>query len=306
MPEQGVDFVPHENIITFEEIIKLCEYFGKLGISKVKITGGEPLVRKNLPYLIKKIKEVPGINNVTLTTNGILLKEQMNSLAEAGLDAINISLDTLDEKSFEKLTRFPYLNKVMEGMEEALKYKEIPVKINCVPIKAYISNESILEMIELARFNNVHIRYIQMMPIGPSKTLTSISEEEIKTLITDTYGDMLHYEYSLGNGPSRYYSINGFKGKIGFISAVNHQFCDSCNRVRLTNQGVLKSCLQYAGGVNLKDLLRAGVLEEEILELIRKGIYNKPKKHQFESVTTTLDTLSNHSLEHCNMSQIGG
>ncbi|MDF2800965.1 MAG: moaA2 [Anaerocolumna sp.] len=266
MPEQGVDFVPHENIITFEEIIKLCEYFGKLGISKVKITGGEPLVRKNLPYLIKKIKEVPGINNVTLTTNGILLKEQMNSLAEAGLDAINISLDTLDEKSFENLTRFPYLNKVMEGMEEALKYKEIPVKINCVPIKAYNSNESILEMIELARFNNVHIRYIQMMPIGPSKTLTSISEEEIKTLITDTYGDMLHYEYSLGNGPSRYYS----------------------------------------GGVNLKDLLRAGVLEEEILELIRKGIYNKPKKHQFESVTTTLDTLSNHSLEHCNMSQIGG
>lgn len=305
MPEQGVDFVPHEHIITLEEIIKLCECFGKLGISKVKITGGEPLVRKNLPYLIMKMKEVPGIKNVTLTTNGILLKEQMKSLAEAGLDAVNISLDTLDEKKFEALTRFPYLDKVMEGMEEALKYKEIPVKINCVPIKDYNSKESILEMIELARYNNVHIRFIQMMPIGPCKTLTSISEEEIKSLIRDNYGTLEPFSKELGNGPGRYYSVNGFIGKIGFISAINHQFCDSCNRVRLTSQGILKNCLQYAGGINLKELLRTGVSDEELLELIREEIYNKPRKHQFKAVTA-VNILSDHSLEQGNMFQIGG
>lgn len=306
MPEEGVNFIPHEMILTYEEIIKLCECFAKLGIQKVKITGGEPLVRRNLPFFIKKIKEIPGINNVTITTNGILLKEQMRSLVEAGIDAVNISLDTLNSKDFETLTRFPHLDKVLEGLKEALSYKEVPVKINCVPIKEYNSIESILEMVQLAKHNNAHVRFIQMMPIGACKNLNCMSEEEITGIIKKNYGDLLLYEESLGNGPGRYYSIKDFTGKIGFISAVSHQFCDSCNRVRLTSEGILKTCLQYAGGIQLRDCLRAGALEAELLEVIKSGIYSKPRKHQFKSVKTLEESLSNHNLEQGNMSQIGG
>lgn len=306
MPEQGVDFVPHENILTYEEIIKLCECFTKVGITKVKLTGGEPLVRKNIAFLIQKIKEINGIDNVTLTTNGVLLKEQIKALALAGLNAINISLDTLDQKNYEELSRFPLYHQVMEGIEEALKYKEIKVKINCVPVSQYNSKESVLKMVEFARVNRVFVRFIQLMPIGSYRHLTSISEENIKLWIVEKYGDMIPCYEKLGNGPSRYYDIDGFVGKIGFISAVNHQFCDSCNRIRLTSQGILKSCLQYKGGVNLKELLRGGALEDELLEKIRDGIYNKPKKHQFHAADIEHKNLSEHSMESGNMSQIGG
>lgn len=306
MPEQGVDYIPHEQILTYEEIIKLCKCFGKLGIHKIKITGGEPLVRKNLPFLIKQMKEITEINHVSLTTNGILLKEQMSSLVEAGIDAINISLDTLDDKNFEALTRFPYKNKVIAGLKEALAYEEIPVKINCVPMNAYNSTQSILDMIHLAKHNKLHIRFIQMMPIGPSKHLSCMTEEEIKDIVTKNCGSLIPYDKTLGNGPGRYYSIKGFHGKIGFISAVSHQFCDSCNRVRLTSEGVLKTCLQYGGGILLKDYLRDGMLEEDLIELIRAGIYNKPKRHQFNSAITLEESISNQNLEQKNMFQIGG
>lgn len=312
MPEQGVVYVPHETIITFEEIVKLCEYFGALGIRKVKITGGEPLVRKNLPYLIKCIKSVKGINKVTLTTNGILLKEQIMALVDAGLDGVNISLDTLDDNNFEKLTRFHHLDKVKEGIKAALEYENVIVKINCVPIKEFNNRESILNMIELARYQNLHVRFIQIMPIGLGKNLCPISEEEIKCWIRESYSELTPFEDIIGNGPSRYYSIRNFTGKIGFISAVDHQFCDDCNRVRLTSSGVLKSCLQYASGVNLKQLLREGKSDQELIQSISDCIYHKPREHQFKTIKAnqsaqgSVEIKDKEPFEGGNMSEIGG
>lgn len=281
MPEKGIEFVPHESILTYEEILRLCKCFVKLGIHKVKLTGGEPLVRKNLPYLINNIKAIEGIDNITLTTNGILLAEQMESLANAGIDAINVSLDTLNPKQFAKLTRFEQLDQVKAGLREALQYENVVLKINCVSLKENNNEEDLLSMVSLAKDNLLHVRFIEMMPIGLGKEMKSYTEDEIKQIIESKFGTLIPCNELLGNGPSHYYKIEGFKGKIGFISAISHQFCSSCNRIRLTSEGYLKNCLQYASGVDLKTVLRNGISDDALLETIQLTIMNKPKEHHF-------------------------
>ncbi|WP_313134799.1 GTP 3',8-cyclase MoaA [Anaerocolumna sp.] len=315
MPKEGMEFIPHENILTYEEIIRLCKCFASLGMSKVKLTGGEPLVRKNLSYLVKEIKNISGIQNVTLTTNGILLAEQIEDLVQAGIDAVNVSLDTLDPDQFEQLTRFRKLDQVLEGIEETLKYTDIALKINCVPLREDYNN--ILSMVSLAKNQKLHVRFIEVMPIGLGKDLKGLTEENIKEIIEKEYGTLTPYKTSIGNGPCHYYSLEGFQGKIGFISAISHQFCDSCNRVRLTSEGYLKNCLQYANGIDLKSLMRQGISDEELIGAIREAISHKPKEHHFnEVVNKEKDNLSNiqndisknidQELESRRMSQIGG
>ena len=164
MPEEGVEYIPHEQILTFDEIVRICRCLAELGFKKVKLTGGEPLVRKNCATLVRQIKAIPGIEKVTLTTNGILLKEQMKDLAEAGLDAVNISLDTLDPEMFAKITRCHRLEDVLAGIREALKYPEIPTKINSVPLGQ--TPENFIRLAEIAKNHNVHVRFIEKMPIG--------------------------------------------------------------------------------------------------------------------------------------------
>ena len=167
MPEEGVPMVDHEDILRYGEIVKLAEIFASLGIEKIKLTGGEPLVRKDLWQLTKKLKEIPGIRQVTLTTNGILLKEQMRELAQAGIDGVNISLDTLREEEYYQISRRRELKRAWEGFQEALKYPEVTVKINCVPMGQ--DTESLLEIGALAKDYPVHVRFIEMMPIGLGK-----------------------------------------------------------------------------------------------------------------------------------------
>lgn len=318
MPKEGMEFIPHENILTYEEIIRLCKCFAGLGMSKVKLTGGEPLVRKNLPYLVKEIKSISGIQNVTLTTNGILLADQIEDLAKAGIDAVNISLDTLDPDEFEQLTRFRKLDQVLEGIKETLKYN-IAVKINCVPLREDYNNNNILSMVSLAKNQKLHVRFIEVMPIGLGKDLKGVTEEDIKEIIEKEYGTLTPYKASLGNGPCHYYSLEGFQGKIGFISAVTHQFCDSCNRVRLTSEGYLKNCLQYANGIDIKSLMRQGINDEALSEVIREAISHKPKEHHFKAIINKEKEVNHLShiqedgeqitaeeLESRRMSQIGG
>jgi len=318
MPKEGMEFIPHENILTYEEIIRLCKCFASLGMSKVKLTGGEPLVRKNLPYLVKEIKSISGIQNVTLTTNGILLADQIEDLAKAGIDAVNVSLDTLDPNQFEQLTRFNKLDQVLEGIKETLKHN-VALKINCVPLREDHNNNNILSMVSLAKNQKLHVRFIEVMPIGLGKDLKGITEENIIEIIEKEYGTLTPFKASLGNGPCHYYSLEGFQGKIGFISAVSHQFCDSCNRVRLTSEGYLKNCLQYANGIELKSLMRQGISDEELTEAIRVAISHKPKEHHFKEIINKekeFNMLSNdqadmgqisvEELESRRMSQIGG
>lgn len=307
MPETGVEFIPHENILTYEEIIRLCKCFAALGISKVKLTGGEPLVRKNLSFLVGEIKKIPGIKNVTLTTNGILLKEQIDGLTKAGIDGINVSLDTLNPWKFKELTRFDKLNEVLEGMREVLKYDFISLKVNCVPLREADGSNNILPITALAKDDNIHVRFIEVMPIGLGKDLKGITEEEMKGIIENEHGSLTPFSRTLGNGPCHYYSLDGFKGKIGFISAVSHGFCDSCNRVRLTSEGYLKNCLQYASGGDLKSIMRQGIEDEELMELIKGIISRKPKEHHFKEILSQQNVSEEEKeLENRKMSQIGG
>ena len=297
MPEEGIKLIDHKEVLSYEEIIRLCRQFAKIGISKVKITGGEPLVRKDVHKLIKAIKEIDGIDNVTMTTNGILLENVIDDLVNAGLDAVNISIDTLREDRYREITRLGDINKVMRGIKKCLTYKNLKVKINCVPIKGE-NEEELLDLINLCKDNDISIRFIEVMPIGLGRNMKGFSDEEIIEIVEKNLGKLTPYHGKLGNGPSTYYSLEGYKGKIGFISAVNHKFCESCNRVRLTCEGFLKACLQYNIGTDLRELLRSGKSDEEILEAIKNTIYNKPEEHSFNLII--------EKEEQKGMSQIGG
>ena len=300
MPEQGIQLVEHDDILSYEEIVRLCKLFAKIGISKVKITGGEPLVRKDAHKLIKTIKEIDGIDNVTLTTNGILLEDQIDDLVNAGLDAVNISIDTLKEDKYREITRLGDINKVMNGIKKCLTYENLKVKINCVPIKGE-NEEELLDLINICKNNDISIRFIEVMPIGLGRNMDGFTDEEIIEIVERNIGKLTPYHGKLGNGPSNYYSLEGYKGKIGFISAVNHKFCENCNRVRLTCEGFLKACLQYNIGTDIKTLLRSGKSDEEILEAIKNTIYNKPEEHSFNLIID-----KEEEKEKKGMSQIGG
>lgn len=297
MPCEGVESVGHNAVLNYDEIMRLVNILADLGIDKIKITGGEPLVRKNVSYLIKAIKETRGIRQVTVTTNGILLKEQIKELKEVGVDGINLSLDTLDRDAFCKISRRDQLSQVLEGFYAALDYPEIPLKINCVPMG--IENQNVLELAELARKHKVHVRYIEMMPIGLGQQFQCMTEEVLLKELKERYGAYQVCNEHLGNGPGHYYVFPGFMGKIGFISAMTHKFCSSCNRVRLTSQGYLKTCLQYDVGCDLRAQLRDGSSDEEIRKNIEEAVLAKPLSHRFG------ETEIGHRENHM-MSQIGG
>ena len=297
MPEKGTLSVPHEEILSYEEIIDLAGIFASLGIHKIRLTGGEPLVRKNLSFLVKKLKQVSGIHQVTLTTNGIFLYDQMDELVSAGIDGINISLDTLNPQLFEKITRRNGLEDVLQGFYKALEYPQIPLKINCVPMG--IEDQNITDMAMLAKAYPVHVRFIEMMPIGLGKQFVGQSEEAVLRELKLRFGEYQNSEKAPGNGPGHYYQFEGFCGKIGFISAVSHKFCDSCNRVRLTSGGFLKPCLQYETGTDLKKLLRQNESEECIRAAIEDVVRKKPQGHQFGK-------QQNEDTENRMMWQIGG
>lgn len=301
MPEEGIQLIEKEKVLSYEEIIRLCKLFAKVGIEKIKITGGEPLVRKDIEQVIKGIKDIEGIKEVTLTTNGILLGEKIEKLVEAGLDSVNISIDTIDKEEFKKLTRLGDVDTVLKAIDKCLSYKNLRVKLNAVPIKGE-TEEDLINVVNLAKDKNLSVRFIELMPIGFGKNMKSYSEDEIKEIIERRIGPLEVFKGKLGNGPSHYYSLEGYKGKIGFISAINHKFCDDCNRVRLTSEGFLKSCLHFNSGVNLKELINNGADDDTILKAIEEGIHNKPKGHNFNKV----DIHSKEKIDKRSMSQIGG
>lgn len=297
MPEEGIHQIPRTEILDTDEIVRICKIASELGISKIKLTGGEPLVRRICIPLIKELKALPGISQVTLTTNGILLAEQLPGLMEAGLDAVNISLDTLDAETFEKITRRNALPQVLGGLTAALSYPSLKVKLNCVP--TFQSDADLIQVAGLARENPLHVRFIEMMPIGLGREFTARGEDRIKTLLEKEYGQMTPTKESLGNGPCHYYTLENFQGRIGFISALSHKFCDHCNRVRLTSTGFLKGCLQFENGADLKALIRGDCTDEQLKKVIENTIYEKPVGHNFQ------EPRKGNEESHI-MSQIGG
>ena len=298
MPEEGVQWVPHNAVLSYEEILRLCRVFAGLGLSKIKLTGGEPLVRRGLDRFIADAKAIPGIQCVTLTTNGVLLAEQLPGLVSAGLDGVNISLDTLNREQFRAITRRDDLDRVLAGLNAALDCPGLNVKINCLPMGR--NDDQLVPLVELARERPLSVRFIEVMPIGLGKELTYRSEDEVRAMLETRFGPMEPFHGRLGNGPCHYFSLPGFAGKVGFISALSHQFCSECNRVRLTSDGFLKTCLQYELGVDLKALMQDGRDDAFLAEAVRQAIYNKPLQHHFA------DTSGQEALEHHGMSQIGG
>lgn len=280
MPEEGIEQLGCKDILSYEEILRLCRLFVQLGITKIKLTGGEPLVRLGFCNLVREIKHLDGIEQVTITTNGVLLEKMAESLIAAGVNGINVSLDTLQENAFAEITRRNQLASVLAGINQLLLLNYTNIKINCVVMEE-INGDQILALAQMAKTEAIAVRFIELMPIGFGTKYTSIPSDELMKRLQAAYGKLVPCKTKIGNGPARYFTLPGFKGKIGFIAAMQHKFCQECNRVRLTANGFLKLCLQYNNGIDLKSILRSNVSDEVLKKVIEKSIYQKPQEHHF-------------------------
>ncbi|MCR5508691.1 MAG: GTP 3',8-cyclase MoaA [Lachnospiraceae bacterium] len=306
--------VPMGEILTYEEIERVVRAAAGLGIKKIKLTGGEPLIRRDCCILVAMLKDIPGIDSVTLTTNGVLLYDRIGDLKNAGIDGINISIDTLDKKRYEILTGKDELDKVLMGLEAAAA-SGIPVKINAVsvdwplfdPVYGCASGDGSLfcdteDLISLTKDDKVDVRFIEMMPIGAGKDFPAIPHDILIPYIFDRYPGIKPEEERHGNGPASYYVIPGHEGAVGFISALNGMFCENCNRLRLTSLGFVKSCLCYDTGVDIKETLRSGAdddeIDRELRSKIEKAVDLKPDMHSFSKEDKITEKRA--------MSKIGG
>jgi cyclic pyranopterin phosphate synthase len=280
MPEHGIFQKPPREILTFEEIAAIVKFAVGLGISKIKITGGEPLMRRGLSRLFSMLFSIPGLEDISLTTNGVLLERYAKELKATGLKKINISIDTLKQGSFERITRFGCLERVLRGIEAALEQKFL-VKLNVVVLRG-INDDEILDFAIFAQEKNVTLRFIELMPMAQSLKNSQdlfVSCAEIKENL-ELLGALSPINANLGNGPAQYYKVEGTSLIVGFISPISCKFCSSCNRVRLTSTGMLMPCLASSDGFNLKGPLRQNK-EEDILVLLNKAILAKPPEHDF-------------------------
>ena len=290
-----IKWIPPQEILSLEEITEICRQASQIGIKKIKVTGGEPLIRKGCVDLIRMLKEIPGIEQVTLTTNGVLLAQYAEQLNNAGLDAINVSLDTLDPEKYLKITQSDALADVLDGISAIEKY-DIPLKINAV-LQRGVNDSDWQELIGLAKDRRIDVRFIEMMPIGHGKQFDPISNAEILQKLREHYGAVEEVEKVRGNGPATYCHIPAFTGNIGFISAIHGKFCSACNRIRLTSTGQIKPCLCYEDHISLKEAVRSG-RTDEIQKLLLSAIDRKPDGHRFDE--------SEMITEKHEMAQIGG
>lgn len=291
MPENGVLKFPHEEILTLEEIYTIIKAFVDLGVNKIRFTGGEPLARKGVVDLISKVSRLDGVKDLAMTTNGILLKEYAKDLKDAGLNRVNISLDTLNEDKYRMITRGGNLNTVMKGIEEAKKIGLTPIKINTVLIGGF-NDDEIESLIKLTEKEEIDVRFIELMPIGEAASWAKekfISNDivlgKVKELIPVPREDM--------SSPAVYYKLPNGKGKVGIINPISCKFCENCNRVRLTSKGQLKLCLHSNVEIDIKEVLRNG---QDIKKLILQSIRQKEESHHLED----------GKYIKRNMNQIGG
>lgn len=285
-----------KNTLSDDEIIKIVTQCAILGIKKIRITGGEPLVRKDIENLIGRLNNIDGIEEIYITTNGVLLRDKLENLKDNGLTGVNISLDSLKEDRFEKLTRFNKLQEVLSSIDKALKLG-LKVKINTVIVDD-INKDEIVDFVNLTKDKQLDIRFIELMPIGVGKNHSGISNDEVLNIIEKNFDNIKQIKRSDRSGPANYIKIENYIGKIGFISPMSNCFCQDCNRIRLTSDGFIKRCLHYNYGENLKKYIKNGIDDEQLNELIYKNIYDKPEKHLF------LEDCDNKENKY--MNQIGG
>jgi GTP 3',8-cyclase len=276
----GMDWLPRQEILTFEEIQRLLRVFAGLGVTKVRVTGGEPLVRAGVPGLVRGIASIEGIQDLSLSTNGLLLADHAAELKEAGLRRVNVSVDSLDPVKFRSITQGGDLGRVLEGIDAALAAGLDPVKINVVAARG-INDMEAADFARLTLERNVVVRFIEIMPLQDSAGFQEerfVSAEELLERIREV-GELLPCDEVIGSGPARYYRFKGGRGTIGMITPMSHTFCASCNRVRLTSIGHLRLCLFGDQEIDLRSPLRAGADDEEIARLILYGMTIKPESH---------------------------
>jgi cyclic pyranopterin phosphate synthase len=294
----GVDLLRHSDVLRYEELLRLCAVAVSLGIVKFKVTGGEPFTRRGCTGFIKELKALPGVEQVTLTTNGLLLEDYLDALCDAGIDGVNISIDTLDDEIYRELTGCTErdMPKKLRNLLTECVRRGLRTKVNAVLLEQIFEN--IAELGGLARHLPLDVRFIELMPVGEAAGMRGVGMPDALKRLREFWPDLHAVDEKRGNGPARYYASNGLTGRIGFISAMSHSFCESCNRVRLTSTGILKPCLCYGEGDDLGALLRQGCGEEELRARMRACIEAKPTAHCF----TQLEGIT----EHRAMSTIGG
>lgn len=278
MPPGEAASAPSAQLLTLEEIVRVTGVLARMGLRKVRLTGGEPLLRGDVTALLRRLREIRGISRLALTTNGILLKDRLPELVDCGLNAVNISLDALDAGVFRRITGSDGLEDVLGGVDAACE-RGLQVKLNCVPCRELNPGEP-PRLAGMARDRAIDVRFIELMPIGRGRLFTGIPSEEILARLSEAYGTPRALRCG-GEGPARYYAFDGFRGRIGFISPITHGFCADCNRLRLTAEGWLRLCLYYRDGVDLRALLRSGASDAALAAAIAGALARKPCRHGF-------------------------
>lgn len=300
MPSEGVTWQPHHSILTYEEIAEVVRVAAEQGVNEVRLTGGEPLVRPDLPELVRLIAEVPGIEDISLTTNGLLLERHAQALAQAGLKRVNISLDTLDAQKFARITRGGQLERTLAGIEAAERCGLTPIKINAVAMRG-VNDDELVSLASLTLTRPWHVRFIELMPVlnqspwgadFPSPQEIYLSIQEMQALLAPLGLEPMHER--VGNGPAQEFRLRGGLGKVGFISPLGESFCEGCNRLRLTADGHLRPCLLSDVEIPVMEALRSG---EPLLPYFEQALDAKPMGHELPQ--------NLHPTGRC-MMQIGG
>lgn len=298
LPHNLIPKLRHKEILRYEEILRLVRIGVHLGISKIRITGGEPLVRKGVYDFLKELTDIAGILDVSLTTNGVLLKDNIKKVKSTGIKRINVSIDTLDKQKFAKITGHDFFHQVWEGIELANNMGFNPIKLNVVALKGINDNEFI-DFARLSFLYPFHVRFIEHMPIGDSRMNAGqrVLAPEIKEQI-EVLGELIPVEKGINDGPAERYKFEGAKGEIGFIRPISKHFCNQCNRLRLTASGQLRTCLLSDHQEDIKEPLRKGCSDSKLADILIKAVYRKPFEHNL--------TCNKPDKVSSQMSAIGG
>jgi cyclic pyranopterin phosphate synthase len=285
MPSENIRFKPRDELLTFEEIVRFARVVARMGVNKLRLTGGEPLVRADLHKLVAQLARIEGIEDIALTTNGILLAEQAQALKDAGLKRLNISLDTLSEATFERISRRTGLNRVLEGIAAAQRVGFKKIRLNAVAIRG-ITEEDVVPLGEFARSHGMEMRFIEFMPLdaeGNWQPEQVLSGDEIRAMLEDAIGPLVPVDRPDPSQPATDYEFADGGGRIGFINPVTHPFCGDCNRLRLTAEGQVRNCLFSIAEWDARAVLRAGGSDEQLAQLVRDCVRAKKPGHGIDS-----------------------
>jgi cyclic pyranopterin phosphate synthase len=283
MPPAGLPWIAKPDLLSFDEIVRVAMAGAALGLRSIRLTGGEPLLRPRIVDLVRALAAIPGVDDISLSTNGLLLAELAEPLACAGLRRVNVSLDTLRADRFEELALRPGLGRVLAGIEAALAAGLVPLKLNCVVMRGR-NHDEIAAFAALTKHQPIAVRFIELMPVEKNVALQNdayLSSDEVLECVRSV-DELASVDGPKGNGPARYYAFSGAAGTIGVISPLSHEYCGTCNRVRLSADGRLRPCLFGDNQLDLRTLLRAGATQDEIAAQLRRAMLVKPERHHLK------------------------